>query len=362
MITIIGAGPAGSYLAFLLAKKGKDVALIEEHDKIGSPVQCTGIVTGSIEKFVKLPDKVVANRCNKVIVASKNSRTEAEVDEIVMWRNKFDEFMAEKAQDEGAKILINHQFLSFINKDTIKIKDKKNNKVKEIKSNFIIGADGPSSAVAKAANINLKNSYYIGMQAKVKLKMDTNSFETYFGKDFPNFFGWVVPESEDTARLGLGAINNAKEHFYKFLEKRTGKKEVLCWESGIIPIYNPKQTIQKDNVYLIGDAATQVKATTGGGIIPSLKAAHTLCDCILNNNDYNKEFKKSSGRELLLHLKIRNVLNRFSDEDYDNLLKLMSQEKVKKILKKYDRDTPIPLVFNLLLKEPRFLLFGKYIL
>ena len=62
MITIVGAGPAGSYLAYLLAKKGQAVTIIEEHEKIGSPVQCTGIVTGSIEKFVKLPNDVVANR------------------------------------------------------------------------------------------------------------------------------------------------------------------------------------------------------------------------------------------------------------------------------------------------------------
>jgi len=113
---------------------------------------------------------------------------------------------------------------------------------------------------------------------------------------------------------------------------------------------------------LIGDAATHVKATTGGGIIPSLKAAHTLSDCIVNHKDYNREFKKKSGRELLLHLKIRNILNKFSDKDYDYLLKLMSQEKVKKILKKYDRDTPIPLVLNLLLREPRFLLYSKFAL
>ncbi len=361
MITIIGAGPAGSYLAYLLAKKGKEVTLVEEHDKIGSPVQCTGIVTGSIEKFVKLKNNVIAKRLSKVIVVSQNNKTEAEVDEIVMWRNKFDEFMAEKAQDEGVKILVNHQFLGFNGRTSLKIRDKKNKNIKEIKSDFIIGADGPSSAVAKAANMNLTNNYYIGMQAKVKLNMDANAFETYFGKSFPNFFGWVVPESEDTVRLGLGAIKNTKEYFYKFLEQRTGKKDILCWESGIIPIYNPKQIIQKDNVYLIGDAATQVKATTGGGIIPSLKAAGTLCDCILNNKDYNKEFKKRSGKELSLHLKIRNVLNKFSDKDYNYLLKLMNQEKIKKILKKYDRDTPIPLVLNLLLREPRFLFFGKYV-
>lgn len=360
MITIVGAGPAGSYLAYLLAKKGKDVTLLEEHKKIGSPVQCTGIVTGSIEKFVKLPNNVIANRCSKVIVVSKNNRIAANTDEIVMWRNKFDEFIANRASDQGVKILTNYQFISFNGKNSIKMRNKNNNKIKEIKSEIIVGADGPSSAVAKAASLNSNIKFYIGVQAKVKLKMDFDAFETHFGNNFPKFFGWVVPESEDTVRLGLGAFGDAKDYFYKFLKGRTGGKKILCWESGIIPVYNPKQIIQKDNIYLIGDAATQVKATTGGGIIPSLKAAHTLCDCIINKKNYNNELRKQSGRELLLHLKIRDTLNKFSDKDYDFLLKLMSQEKIKKILKKYDRDTPIPLVFNLLLKEPRFLLFSKF--
>ncbi len=360
MITIVGAGPAGGYLAYLLAKQGKNVTLIEEHDKIGSPVQCTGIVTGSIEKFVKLPHNIIANRCNKVIVVSKNERIVAETDEIVMWRNKFDEFIADMAIDAGAKILANHQFIAFNGRNSIKIKNKSDNEIKNIESEVIVGADGPSSAIAKAAGLNSNSKFYIGMQAKVRLKADIDAFETHFGENFPNFFGWVVPESEGTVRLGLGAFDNARDHFYKFLEQRTGSREILCWESGIIPLYDPNKIIQKENVYLIGDAATQLKSTTGGGIIPSLKAAKTLCDCIVNNKDYNKEFKKQSGKELLLHLKIRNVLNKFSDNDYDRLLKLMNQEKVKKILKKYDRDTPIPLVLNLLLREPRFLLFSKF--
>ena len=201
------------------------------------------------------------------------------------------------------------------------------------------------------------------MQAKVKLKTDIEAFETYFSnEDFPQFFGWVVPESEDTARLGLGSFSNAKEHFYRFLEKRAGSKEVLCWESGIFPLYDPSKVIQKDNVYLIGDAAAQVKATTGGGIIPSLKAAEILCNCIVNKKDYNKEFKKrKAGKELLLHLKIRNILNKFSDKDYGYLLGLMNQDRIKKTLKKYDRDQPIPLVLSLLLKEPRFLKFSKFL-
>ncbi|MDP7263827.1 MAG: NAD(P)/FAD-dependent oxidoreductase [Candidatus Woesearchaeota archaeon] len=359
MITIIGAGPAGSYLAYLLAKKGKDVALIEEHSKIGNPVQCTGIVTGSIEKFVKLKNSVVANKLNKVIITSKNNKTDAKVDEIVLFRDKFDQYISDLAKNQGVKILTAHKFMGIKNKNTIRVKDKKNNKIKTIKSDSIIGADGPSSSVTRYISQNQKSRFYIGMQAKVKLKSNQNEFETYFGNSFPNFFGWAVPESQDTVRLGLASLTNTKHYFYDFLKKRTGKTKILKWESGIIPIYNPKKIIQRNNIYLIGDAAAQVKATTGGGIIPSFKAANTLCDSIINKKNYNKEFQKQSGKELLLHLRIRSILNNFSDKNYDHLLKLMNQKKVKKTLEKYDRDTPIQLILNLLMKEPRFLLFAK---
>ncbi len=357
MITIIGAGPAGSYTAYLLAKAGQDVTVVEEHDTIGSPVQCTGIVTHSIEKFFKLPKSVIANRCSKVVVVSKSRRISANVDEIVMWRNKFDQHIASMAQKEGAKILTGTTFTS-LSKNSITVREK-SGKSREIKADAVIGADGPSSPVARAAGIPHNNAFYIGMQAKVKLNMPLHEFETHFGEDYPDFFGWVVPEGEGVVRLGLGARKNTQQLFYRFLEKVTGKREILCWESGIIPIYNPSQQIQKGNVYLIGDSATQVKATTGGGIIPSLKAAHTLAECILGNKNYNLHYKLQSGKELRLHLALRNFLNRFGDDDYDHLLELMGREHVQWILKKYDRDTPIPLLISLAVREPRFFSFAK---
>ena len=44
-VDVIGAGPAGSYTAYCLAKKGHAVNVYEKDPVIGKPVQCTGILS-----------------------------------------------------------------------------------------------------------------------------------------------------------------------------------------------------------------------------------------------------------------------------------------------------------------------------
>ena len=122
MIAVVGSGPAGNYLAYLLAKKGKEVTVIEEHNSIGKPVQCTGIVTSSINKFLKLKKSVIANTLEKVVVMSKNNKTESDVDEIVLRRDKFDQFLADMAIKQGTKILLDHRFINLNGKNSIIIR------------------------------------------------------------------------------------------------------------------------------------------------------------------------------------------------------------------------------------------------
>ena len=45
-IVVIGAGPAGLHAARLLAERGLDVIVLEEHEAVGQPVHCTGIRLG----------------------------------------------------------------------------------------------------------------------------------------------------------------------------------------------------------------------------------------------------------------------------------------------------------------------------
>ena len=109
----------------------------------------------------------------------------------------------------------------------------------------------------------------------------------------------------------------------------------------------------------MGDAATQVKATTGGGIIPSLLASKILVDSIIKNKDYKKELKKTIGKDLFISLKIRGILNKLSDKDYDYLIKLFKNKKIKNIIEQYDREFPSKFIMKLLITEPRFLYLSK---
>ncbi len=353
MIAIIGGGPAGCYAGFCLAKKGKEVTIIEEHKRIGIPVQCTGIVTSSLNDTVKTKKEFVMNKIKRARIFSKRGFVELRLKNpnLILDRQKFDSHLAEMAKNEGAKIMLDSKF---IGNDQNRVYTNKG----VIDAESIIGADGPLSMVAKANSMFGQRKFWHGIQARVKIRND-NAVEFY-----PNTgtIAWVVPENRETARIGLMAPMNANKAFQRFLKKKAGKSKVLEYQSGLVPVYNPKQQTQKGNAFLVGDAAGQVKATTGGGIIQGLKAAECLASCIAKGMDYEKEWHMAIGRDLWIHLKMRELMDRFRERDWSRLVGIFRKKKSRKILEDFDRDYPSRFILRLLLKEPSLLLFAGCLL
>jgi geranylgeranyl reductase family protein len=357
MIIIVGGGPIGCFLGGVLAKAGKDVSIFEEHGQIGKPVQCTGIVTEELGKIFRLEEEFIVNKLDKVRVYAKNKKIEIPTKDIVIDREKFDRYLARKAEKYGAKIFLEHKFLGIMRKDAI-FADR-SNKIIKVKAEAVIGADGALSEVGKANDMFKKRKFYFGMQARVKGRFDSGVYETYFGSICRDFFCWVVPESSNIARIGCASKGNPKEAFKRFLDvKGIDKKNIIDYQAGLIPIYDNKADIEKKGVYLVGDSAGHVKATTGGGLVPGMKAAKILAKCLIYNKNYEKELRKLK-KELGMHLKIRDMLNKFDDEDYNNLLKLMRDKKIKRILGKYNRDNAKKAVFKAVIAKPSILLYIK---
>ena len=359
MISIIGAGPAGCYLAYLLAKNGKKVQVFEEHGKIGKPVQCTGIVTSEFEDIREPKKEFTINKTNKVRLSSISGKCielELKKDNYILDRAKFDFYLAKKAEKAGAEFFPGAKFIKG-NKDFFIIRQK--DKEKKIKNDILVGADGPLSAVAKSYGMHSKRKLAIGFQYRVCMDND-NFIEFYPGI---GIYSWVVPEGKGVCRVGIADYlgRNVRKKLDFFLRnKGIGRGKIIDCQAGLIPGYNAKIKFQKDDVFLVGDAAAQVKASTGGGIVPGLIAAKELAKTITMGGSYKERIKKLR-KELLIHSIARHILDNFTKKDWDYLFKLFENKKNREILSTIEREKISMLLFPLLRNDLRFLWLAKKI-
>jgi flavin-dependent dehydrogenase len=207
--------------------------------------------------------------------------------------------------------------------------------------------------VAKNANMFGNRKFIQGLQVRAKypkLEEGTTIIHLNLGE-----FSWIVPEDDKIARIGVIGANSKKLHEdYKKLIKDA---KIIEHQSGIIPLYNPKQEIRKgkEDIFLIGDSATQVKATTYGGILYGLCAAKLLAD---NKETYAENFDKTLGKELKLSLRMRDWMNAMTDKQANELIEIFNKEKNSKILSETDRNYPSRLILPLLAREPRLWKLG----
>lgn len=365
-ITVIGAGPAGNYSAYLLAKQGHDVSVYEEQPVIGIPWACTGVITEDVfSRQFRLPDEIVATRIEKAhIIAPDKSEVEVKLkNDIVVNRAAMDQHIASMAKGAGARYYVNHRFISLQQngKVTATIRNKNLGSEVKVESDWLLGADGPRSEVAKAAGIFGERKFYIGLQVTAKMEND-NAIRFYPSE---KGIAWTVPESKNVVRAGIAAEKHANIYFDEFMTAAVGKdykERIIGHQAGPIPLYNPKLQTQKGKVLLAGDAAAMVKAPTLGGINQSLIAATAVAEAAATGKDYEKLWKAKMGRDLWLSLMMRKIMNRFSDKDYNKLIKIFGSDKNKKILESFDRDEPRKFAFKLLVQEPRLLLMSGKLL
>ncbi len=356
MIAIAGAGPSGTYLAYLLAKQGHDVHVFHDSNIIGLPIQCTGLVTEELFKLVPHSKEYIVNTLDGATIHGPASTVTIPLKEYVICRRRFDNHLADMARAAGARIHLGHRLIGIEGKTAIL---RHEGKRIERPFDILIGADGPRSAVAQAAGLARPRRFWIGLQATLKGSFDAKKFSAHFGDCAPQFFGWVVPESGSVARVGVATEHKTREHFEAFLSRIGG--EVIERQAGPIPIYDGKQRAADParGIYLVGDAAGVVKATTGGGIITGMLSSKALAEAIQRGGDYEAALRPLR-RELWIHQRIRRSLNRFRGKDYDRLIGLMGNRRVKDILAAHPREFPSRFMLKLLAAEPRLLSFARF--
>jgi flavin-dependent dehydrogenase len=215
--------------------------------------------------------------------------------------------------------------------------------------------------VAKIANVNGHQTTPI-LQAIVELPegYGTHTTQVWFEPADTPYFYWLIPESPKQAAVGLITEEgkDTRKKLEQFLLRRGSK--ILDLQAARVPAYThsvrPWSKMSGTDIYLVGDAAAQVKVSTVGGLVTGLRGAKAAANAILGQTDYFKELRQLR-RELGVHLLIRSVLNRFRSADYDRLLDLLN-EKTIHLLGIYNRDQAARMLVRILLAQPRFLSFA----
>ncbi|HYD03056.1 MAG TPA: NAD(P)/FAD-dependent oxidoreductase [Alphaproteobacteria bacterium] len=359
MITVVGAGPAGSHYASLAAKKG-DVTILEEHKVVGSPVACTGILTDSVKSILNVPKDLVMAKIERFKIVAPNGRSiyvDLKKTNMVLDRGKFDQYLTNKAIDAGAEIKTDEKFLGYKAIQDQNNKNKYKYIIKTSKSRYetdmIVGSDGPRSQVARSSGIYGDRKFIWGWQARCKfpnLEPGVTEIRLNLGE-----FSWIVPEDDKIARVGVIGIKNQK--LLNDYKKILGGSKILQDQSGLIPLYNPKQELRKgkEDIFLIGDAATQVKATTYGGIIYGLLAGKFLGE---DKESYVKTFDGKLGKDLWISLKMRELMNNMNEKQADDLIAIFEKQGNNKVLAEHDRDFPSKFIVQLLMKEAKLWKLG----
>src|SRR2546427_6497310 len=368
-VVIVGGSAAGLFAAYLLAREGKKVRLFDSSDVLHAPSR-TLITTSQLAEVLGFfPHEAVVNEINQINLFSEQRCVTIRMKQPdhVVERAAIVRLLARKALQAGVEIRSGCKFLNLESRErgvTVTVRDIRRDRVEEFKATTLIGADGTFSRVAKIANGNGHETTPI-LQAIVNLPdgAQAHTTQVWFKPEDTPYFYWLIPESPKQAAVGFITEEgkSAKIKLEKFLSRR-GLKPVEI-QAARIPAYThstrPWRRISGSDIYLVGDAAAQVKVTTVGGLVTGLRGAKVAANAILRQADYLKELRPLR-RELSLHLLIRSVLNRFRSTDYDRMLELLN-EKTIDLLGLYSRDQATRILCRILLAQPRLLRFAPFL-
>ncbi|HEY2379897.1 MAG TPA: NAD(P)/FAD-dependent oxidoreductase [Terriglobia bacterium] len=305
-ITIVGAGPSGSWASILLARRGHSVTLIDSQAPWEKP--CGGGVTAkALSSFGIFESDLPRNKVEQITIyfGDKLSVTVTPQDPIaVVSRRELGRYLLDEAGKSG---------VSIIKSRVTRIEQERRGWVlrtrdTSLQSDFLIGADGASSLVRRSVSsglppedLSVTLGYFIPGKFQPHMKI-------YFVQGFEGYI-WSFPRDNHTSyglitRSEPGWTSRAKMLLSNFIAADLGTEilEQAEFYSAPVPCLGPqawkKNRISGAGWALLGDAAGLVDPITGEGIYYAFQSAQILADTIEEPGQYEAKVGATIGREL----------------------------------------------------------------
>jgi len=346
-VIVIGGGLMGSYVAYKLAGMGYGAVVLEQHKQLGERVCCTGIVSQECMRSFAVDESVVLREVNSARLFSPSGKL------LRLWREKtqastidraaFDRAMANRAQNKGAEYRLGSLATDLEVTDSgVIVKATCQGERISLEARAVVIATGFGSKFTDRLGLGKTGDFAIGTQAEVETT-GVDEVEVYFGREIaPGFFAWLVPTLPQRALVGLLARRNPGLYMKKLMLSLLSQGKIVSVE--VEPIYGriPLKPLPRtcgERLIVVGDAAGQVKPTTGGGIYFGLLsadiAANTLHRGLVTNNlsarglaNYERGWRRKMRRELEIDYYARKFYQRLSDRQIDRIFDIIKSNGI----------------------------------
>ena len=351
-VAVVGGGPAGLLAATRLADAGLDVALFEEHARIGEPTHCTGIVSLETAELAKISDDLVLARLQRARLLgprggeARHEWANAGEAILVLDRGGFDRSLAARALAAGAVVRtgIRVQDVDVVG-DGVTVQTPGGT----VRARACVLACGVSYRFQRQLGLGLPGLAVHTAQTEIDA-VPGDLVEMHFGGGVaPQGFVWTVPIVRDGCarmKVGVMAAGNAGAYLQAFLDRPEIRARLRGEASPVIRRLLPLRPIAKtysDRVLVVGDAGGFTKPTTGGGIFYSLLTAWLAAETLVEGftagrfDDaflarYEGRWQERLGGELRIGDWLRQLVSRCTDAEIDRLVRAFASDDVRALV------------------------------
>ena len=349
---IVGGGPGGLFAARQLARAGFAALVCEEHDQIGVPTHCTGVLgVDSFDEF-DLPRSAILNTLTTVRFVSPGGQdiryTPPAEEAVVLDRAAFDRRLAEDARGNGAEIRFSSRVTQLdISDDGVRATAGD----RAVQARMAILACGASYTLQRRFGLGLPSAFLNTAQRELPARY-LRDVEMHFGSEIaPGGFAWAVPVRRADGpyvRIGVMATSDAPTRYDEMRRRLRAEWGLSPDEAPPRQKYLPLGPIDRtyaDRLLVAGDAAGLVKPTTGGGIYYSIVSASHAADVAAtaltrNRFDapmlsvYERRWRRSLSTELDAQRALRRAATALGDADIEALFELAKVDGIMPIVRK----------------------------
>lgn len=371
-VVVVGGGPAGLYSALRLAEEGLEVAVLEEHETLGLPTHCTGIVSDELFELFDVPERLILNRptscwivspTGRVFPFGSNGERVAVID-----RGEFDQELGAALRRAGVDVRTGFRVDRIIPEARrMQVTGERGS----VSARVCILACGVGYRLPRQLGLTLPRMVLHSAQVEVDTTEARPVVELHLGRSVaPDGFAWVVPVTRDERpRMKVGVLTrgDARGRLGELLASPGIAGRVTEAPGPLIqrllPV-SPAVRTYGHRVLTVGDAAGLTKPTTGGGIfyalLSGLIAAETVASGLRRNRvagddlrGYEVRWRHRLGPHLRISSYIRSLFTRLGDRDLETLLDAVASDDVRRAIERSARFNWHGDVLRAMLGQPR---------